>query len=134
MVKLLVTNKQIMEVKERYFEDIFRNIEQLWARKFYLEYGNKSKTYILSIGDDYGKVEDIVNIGYKTTYDDWDRMLVFVMYSKLTDYGLSKLLTGTRTLNIEEIPLESFEEEYFINLNYDGNELYLQKYKGLKNQ
>lgn len=121
-----------MEIEEKYFTEIFSKVSKLWEKTYFLEYGNRSKTYILSLGESYRKVNHIVNVEYKEKYDEWDRMLVFTMYSTLTDFGLDYLKRGTCVLNFEEVPIESFENEYLLNLRDEMNESFLKKYKGLK--
>ncbi|WP_303850059.1 hypothetical protein [Apibacter mensalis] len=61
-------------------------------------------------------------------------MLTFTMYGTLTDWGLKYLKEGKEYLNIEDIPIEEFEKDYLENLEFEGNEEYLAKYKGLKSR
>lgn len=132
-----------------YFEEIFNPIVKLWKTEFFLEYGNKKKSYIPSIGDDYNKVEDIAGCIWdeddegnltlrKNDYNYWHSMLVFTMYGTLTDYGLYELNKGIKTLKLSDIPIEAFEKDFFKNLKGEDNEEYLEnylrKYKGLLNR
>jgi hypothetical protein len=116
-----------------YFEDVFYPIIKLWKTEFYLEYGNKKKSYVLSIGDDYDEVEYIVDVEQKDKYNEWHRMMVFTIYSTITDYGLNNLSKEIYSLNLLDIPIESFQKEYLENLREEGNERYLNDYKGFKN-
>lgn len=116
-----------------YFEDIFEPIIKLWKSEFYLEYGNKKKSYIKSIGDDYDEIEYIVEQeNLNNQYNGWHFMMVFTNYSTITDYGLDKLSKGIKTLKISDIPIELFERDYLNNLKEQGNEKSLREYRGFK--
>lgn len=122
-------NKRLTKKLTRHFEDVFFRIQPLWQPHYPLTYGNQAKTFIESLSADYDKIDFIV--GYKKRgYDGWDDMMVFVMYQVLTQWGLDLLAQERDILAIDDIPLEAFERQYKENLEYEGNERYLARYKG----
>ena len=119
-----------MKVSDMYFEEIFQPIKALWKEEYFLEYGNKGKTYIASLGDDFDEVSYIVDIEYKENYTVWHKMMVLVMYQVLTENGLKLLGQAIYSMSVNNIPIEDFEKKYKENLEYEGNEKYLSEYRG----
>ncbi|RIV25385.1 hypothetical protein DYU11_08785 [Fibrisoma montanum] len=115
-----------------YFEDIFHPIKTLWKEQYYLEYGNSKKSFIISLRDDFREIEYIVEVERREQYNEWHRMMVLVSYQVLTKIGLTYLELAVNVLNIKDIPVEVFEKKYRENLEHEGNEGYLSKYKGRK--
>lgn len=122
-----------MKLENTYFEDIFMDIIILWKSEYYLEAGNKTPTYIKSLGIDFDDIEytvEIENLGKK--YNVWHFMMLFTTYQVLTEVGLEYLKKGKTKLLIEDIPIADFEKQFLDNLKFEGNEKFLKKYKGLK--
>lgn len=126
--------KKKEKIEEKYFEDIFYPVKALWKGVYYLPDKENETTFIVSIREDYREVEYIVDFRNKKKYTWWESMLFFTMYGTLTDAGLQYLKEGKEYLNIEDIPIEDFERDYLSNLEEEGNEEYLAKYKGLKSR
>lgn len=122
------------EIEEKYFEDIFYPIKKLWKGVYNIENVEKTKTYIESIREDFREIEYIVEIENKKKYTWWDSMMVFAMYQTLTRIGLNYFKENKKVLNIEDIPIEDFVKDCLGNLEFEGNEAYLAKYKGLKSR
>ncbi|AWX45126.1 hypothetical protein HME9304_02136 [Flagellimonas maritima] len=120
-----------------YFEDFYYKIEPLWNRSFTLEGIEETETYFRDIKQNYTKIEGVVDFSNKEEYSEWEKMLVFTMYQTLTAFGLEKWKKQkAKTLNFDEIPIRLFEEYFKKNLEpedeFEGNEEYLEQYKGLK--
>jgi hypothetical protein len=126
--------KKNQEIEEKYFEDIFYPIKVLWKGVYNISNVEKTKTYIESIGDDYDEIEYIVETENKKKHTWWDSMMVFSMYQTLTRIGLNYFKENKNVLNINDIPIEEFEKDCLENLEEEGNEEYLAKYKGLKSR
>lgn len=126
--------KKKEKIEEKYFEDIFYPIKDLWKGTYYLPNTKNTETYVESIGNDYDKVDDITLFKNKSKYNEWDLMMVFTMYGTLIDTGLKYIELGVDMLDIKDIPIEDFERDYLSNLKEEGNEEYLEKYKGLKSR
>jgi|GEM_PF-2265828 len=122
------------KIEEKYFEDIFYPIKSLWKGKYNLMDKRNYGEYIKSIADDYNQVDDIVRFKDKNKYDIWQLMLVFTIFGTLIDTGLKYIELGVDMLDIKDIPIEDFERDYLSNLEEEGNEEYLAKYKGLKSR
>jgi hypothetical protein len=122
-----------MKIKEVFFEEIFHPIIGLWKQEYYLEYGNKTHTCIASLRDDFLEIEDVVEIeNSDKKYKLWNSMMVFIIYQVLTEKGLQLLERGEKDLLIKQISIADFEDQFLENLRYEGNEKYLEKYKGFK--
>ena len=118
-----------------YFEDIYNKVEPLWKREFSLEGIEETETYIKDIMYDYNRVEDTVDFTDKQKFSLWESMLVFTMYKALSDFGERKYnKEKANILYFNEIPLEMFEDYYRENLQAEGNEEYLKKYKGFRKE
>lgn len=120
-----------MRISSVYFEDVFSPIKNLWKGQYELTYGNKSKSFVESLRDDYHEVEYIVDVERKGEYNEWHSMMFFVMYQVLTETSLRLLKQGIYTFNMDDVPVEDFERKYLENLQAEGNERFLAKYRGL---
>ncbi|WP_303850120.1 hypothetical protein [Apibacter mensalis] len=125
--------KKKEKIEEKYFEDIFYPIKNLWKGCYFLLDKENKGEYIKSIANDYNRVDDFVRFIEKK-YDVWQLMSVFTVFGTLIDWGLKYIKQGKEYLNIDEIPIEEFEKDYLENLKLEGNEEYLAKYKGLKSR
>jgi len=122
-----------MKLENTYFEDIFHPIINLWNENYDLVAGNKSKSYIISLSDDFTEIEYTVEIeNLNKQYNIWHFFMVFVIYQVLTEKGVKLLNEGETTLHLKNIPLIDFEKQFLKTLQFEGNEKYLKKYKGLK--
>ncbi|MXP05585.1 MULTISPECIES: hypothetical protein [unclassified Apibacter] len=126
--------KKKQKIEEKYFEDIFEPIKKLWKGVYYLPNKENGETFVVTLREDYREVDYRTQFENKDNYNEWDFMMVFTMYGTLTDWGLKYLSEGKEYLNIDEIPIEEFEKDYLYNLEEEGNENYLAKYKGLKSR
>lgn len=126
--------KKKEKIEEKYFEDIFYPIKNLWKGCYFLLDKENKGEYIKSIANDYNRVDDFVRFIEKRKYDVWQLMSVFTVFGTLIDWGLKYIKQGKEYLNIDEIPIEEFEKDYLENLKLEGNEEYLAKYKGLKSR
>jgi hypothetical protein len=119
-----------MKISDVYFENIFLPIKALWKGQYELAYGNEAMSFVKSLGEDFEEVEFLVDVKSKREYNEWHSMMVLVIYQVLTKTGLRLLGQGIYSLNIDSIPVQDFEEKYLENLQSEGNEMYLSKYKG----
>lgn len=126
--------KKKEKIEEKYFEDIFYPVKALWKGVYNIENVEKTKTYIESIREDYREVEYVVEIENKKKYAWWDSIMVFTMYQTLTSVGLNYFKQKKKILNIDDISIVDFEKNFLENLEFEGNEEYLAKYKGLKSR
>ncbi|MXP05586.1 MULTISPECIES: hypothetical protein [unclassified Apibacter] len=126
--------KKKEKIEEKYFEDIFYPVKALWKGVYNIENVEKTKTYIESIREDYREVEYVVENENKKKYTWWDSIMVFTMYQTLTSVGLNYFKQNKKILNIDDISIEDFEKNFLENLEFEGNEEYLAKYKGLKSR
>jgi hypothetical protein len=118
-----------------YFEDIYNKIEPLWKREFSLKEIEETETYIKDLSNNWNEIDTIIDFTEKENYSIWESMLSFTMYQALTAFGLKKHKKEKATvLYFNEIPLEMFEDYYRENLQAEGNEEYLKKYKGFRKE
>ncbi len=120
-----------------YFEDIYNKIRPLWKESFSLKNLNKTETYVEDIRQEYNRIEDIVDFSDKKNHTEWESMLIFTMYQTLTTFAINKWnKEKIKSININEIPITVFEKYFRANLEpedeFEGNEEYLKKYKGLQ--
>lgn len=120
-----------------YFDDIYDKIEPLWKRKFSLDGIEETETYVEDIRQEYNRIENVVDFSDKKNYTEWESMLVFTMYQTLTAFAIDKRIKEkVEFINISEVPITLFEEYFKKNMEpedeFEGNEEYLKKYKGLK--
>lgn len=114
------------------FNEIFNRVKPLWKSKYRLSYGNKRKSFIPSISAEYRRVSNLVDVEYRHNFTEWESMLVFTMFSNLTEKGLFYLeKKHNKYLNIDEISIEQFEKKYLENLKEEGNEDFLDQYEGM---
>lgn len=122
-----------MNITEVFFEEIFYPIIGLWKQEYQLEYGNNKHTFIASLGADFdiiGYAVEFENLEKK--YNPWHFLMVFMTYQVLTEKGLELLKSGNDKLIVKNIPITDFENHFLGNLRYEGNEMYLENYKGFK--
>ncbi len=115
-----------------YFENIYHNIKPLWKKLYSLGDVNETETYIANLANDWEEIDFLVSHKLKEKYNEWEKMMLFIMYQVLTEYGLEQYELSKEIIDIDDIPLERFEKKYLDNLHYEGNEEYLKEYKGLK--
>ena len=87
-----------------YFDEVFNRIHPLWKKRYRLSYGNSKKTFVPSISAEYRRLSYLIDFEYKHLYSEWESMLVFTMFSTLTDKGIYYLDDKiSKYLNIEDI-------------------------------
>ncbi|MBS9464401.1 hypothetical protein KIM67_18435 [Flagellimonas sp. 389] len=116
-----------------YFEDIYNKIRPLWKKRYFLGDVKNTKTYIKNLADDWEEIDYLVSYREEKKHSAWEKMMLFVMYQTLTEYSLEQSTLGKQTIDLDEIPIARIEEKYRENLQFEGNEEYLKKYKGFKN-
>lgn len=115
-----------------YFDDIFKTIRPLWKLKYNLGDVNKTESHIEDLSKDWEQVDYIISYREKENYNDWDRMLSFVFYQVMTEFGIEQFQKNKMVMNIDDIPLNRIEKKFHENLKFEGNERYLENYKGFK--
>jgi len=117
-----------------YFDDIYNKIKPLWEQEFSLEGIEETETYIESIRQNYNQLDDELS---EQEYSWWDFAMLFAIYQTLTAFAISKWdKEKVKSISINDIPITLFEEYFRKNMEpedeFEGNEEYLKKYKGLR--
>lgn len=116
-----------------YFEELYNKIRSLWKDSFSLKDINETETYVKDIAHNWDEISNITHFLENKKYTEWHRMLDFTMYQALTAFALNKWKSEkAEVMYFDEIPITLFEEYFRKNLQADGNEEYLKKYKGFR--
>ena len=116
-----------------YFEDIYNKIRPLWKDVFVLENIEETETYVKDIMEEFQKLGYLFDFSHESKYNEWESMLYFTMYQSLTAFAIEKWkYEKAELLNFHDVPITLFEECFRKNLEEEGNEEFLKKYKGFK--
>jgi len=113
-----------------YFEDVFNNIIVLWKEKYF--FSKKTGMYS-TLQEDYMKIEWYVEKKHKKKYNDWEKVMVFIIYQVLCPNSALTWNKHKRYFNIKEIPVNLFEKQWVDNFEGQNDKEFIDNYKGFKN-
>jgi hypothetical protein len=121
-----------------YFEDIFNTIIVLWKETYLFSKDKDTENMIFSISEDFRALDWHYMEENKKKYNDWERVMVFIIYQVITDFALN-LDKTERYFNLKDIPMDLFEKQWIYNFyklqtmgEAEEYEEFKANYKGFK--
>jgi len=91
-----------------YFEDVFNRVIMLWKEKYFL---SKKKGFF-SLQKDFEEIDWYVCEKNKKKYDDWERVMIFIIYQVLGDYAMEFDSQNKTILKVKDIITDAVEKQW----------------------
>ena len=101
-----------------FFEEIFDKVIVLWKEKYYFSQRKDTAGAICSVKIDFKEIICYTEEKYAKKFNDWEKVMVFIIAQVITDYSFQLLEKNKRCLNIKRITMCAFEKQWIENFIY----------------
>ena len=112
-----------------YFEDVFNRIIVFWKEKYFF---SKRTGMYSTLEEDFLEIEWAVEKKYKKKYNDWEKVMVFIIYQVLVPNCTLAWNKHKRYFNIKDISVDLFEKQLVYNFYKLKKTEYKDQYKEFK--